>query len=677
MGLERIKKMSDLFEQAVSYIKAGDLENGKKMLIQVLQQNPKDENAWLWMSRCVPTIEQKKECFKRALSINPNNEMARKAMEKLSSPTSPTQVPDNLPPKQTTSPTSSPTHRTVKQTTQPQPIARNSDTVNNRAPKKQKAPSSKLWLPIILALIGCCGTVIAAFVGSDAIKQIVTVIIPRPDNFTISVHVADKSGSTIPGAKVLFFYPAGSLSQYSDSNGVSTFNVSNAGQGNLRVIVETDQYQIFEKQVVYPLETTIDVRLSEKQGSNKNVILRAVTDGSSAPIAGINIVVALNGDIYRQTTDSDGFALFELPFPSEGEVNTQISVNTKGYDVENQFSTLTPGKLQYILLNPNSLRIEVPNISTSISSIPVSPTASTSGITDGVIGSGVVLSQQAGGKGIKIIMLTPDSKPWSDAYLDVYEQKDDATGKPSQGNKAGYGNINLQGELLLSDLKDGLYLICPPNLGYGWGKNGCVDNVRIAAGSQAVVNLQPGKIEVTIVDASGTPWKDVYAEVHTQKQNAVGKPVMDSRVWYGKTDNTGAFNVWLTPGLYAVKIDLLGYNWGNLADAYGKASVAVNRGVTTPVLINMGQISIGLKDSSGSAQSDVYLEIYTQKNDVNGNPVLDARIWYGRTDNGGLITISLTEGKYALKNGDSILYNIPVEWGILTRTDGKTYQQIK
>jgi len=78
--------MDKTLEQAITYIKAGDFEKGKQLLIQIIQQNPRDENAWLWMSRCVP-VEQKKECFRRAIAINPNNELAQKALEKLSSST--------------------------------------------------------------------------------------------------------------------------------------------------------------------------------------------------------------------------------------------------------------------------------------------------------------------------------------------------------------------------------------------------------------------------------------------------------------------------------------------------------------------------------------------------------------------------------------------------------------
>lgn len=75
--------MQTLLEQAVAYIKTGNTEDGKQLLIEVLKQNPKDENAWLWMSKCVTSISEKKECFQRVLQINPNNQFAIKGLRRL------------------------------------------------------------------------------------------------------------------------------------------------------------------------------------------------------------------------------------------------------------------------------------------------------------------------------------------------------------------------------------------------------------------------------------------------------------------------------------------------------------------------------------------------------------------------------------------------------------------
>jgi len=75
--------MPALSEQAVAYIKAGDIEKGKQLLAEVLKQNPRDENAWLWMSRCVTDAEQKRYCFDKVLKINPNNENAKRGLAQL------------------------------------------------------------------------------------------------------------------------------------------------------------------------------------------------------------------------------------------------------------------------------------------------------------------------------------------------------------------------------------------------------------------------------------------------------------------------------------------------------------------------------------------------------------------------------------------------------------------
>jgi hypothetical protein len=548
--------------------------------------------------------------------------------------------------------------------------------------KKNSTKRSKILLPIIIALIACLGTIIAALIGSDYIKEIVNNFYPQPGNAGITVHVADKSGKAISGAQVLIFYSAGSLSQYTDSNGVSTFSIDGPVRGNVRLIVESSDYQIYEKQIIFPIETTLDVRLIEKQGQNENIILRTIRESDSEPVNGIEVIVSFNGEIVRQTTDSDGFAVYTLPFSSKNTLDVQISVNAQGFKIENQFSTLTPGKLQYILLTPNSLRVELPNIPTPGSANPTAPAGSPGSSTeppggtgDVSIGSGIDISKQAGGNGLKVVLLTPDSHPWENVYVEVYEQVADASGNPSRGNRVKSGNINLQGEIAF-DLQTGTYAVCPgENRGYGWTDKDCIYNIEVDANNLTVVKLQEGQIEFAIVDANGKPWENVYFEVYTQKKDVNGNPVTANRVWSGNTANTGIADVWLTPGMYSVSLDLRGYNWGSLSDKRGEVNVPVQKGIKTPILIKMGRITVGLTKSDGTPNTNVYFEIYTQKKDVTGKSATSDRIWSGNTDNGGLASIDLTQGMYAIKIGDNILYDVSVNWGKVSQTDGVTFQQ--
>lgn len=75
--------LEDLLRQAISAIKEGDKARGRQLLIQVLEQDPKNETAWLWMSKCVAPYEHKKECFNRVLRINPNNPYALEGLKRL------------------------------------------------------------------------------------------------------------------------------------------------------------------------------------------------------------------------------------------------------------------------------------------------------------------------------------------------------------------------------------------------------------------------------------------------------------------------------------------------------------------------------------------------------------------------------------------------------------------
>ena len=73
--------IKDALNGAVNAIKRGDLETGKAGLKWVLEREPNNVLAWLWMSRCAPTNEAKLECFNRALAIDPTNKYALEGIQ--------------------------------------------------------------------------------------------------------------------------------------------------------------------------------------------------------------------------------------------------------------------------------------------------------------------------------------------------------------------------------------------------------------------------------------------------------------------------------------------------------------------------------------------------------------------------------------------------------------------
>ena len=62
--------------EAISSIKRGNTTQGRHLLVKILQNDPKNEEAWIWMSKCVIDPELKTYCFERVLAINPTNQEA-------------------------------------------------------------------------------------------------------------------------------------------------------------------------------------------------------------------------------------------------------------------------------------------------------------------------------------------------------------------------------------------------------------------------------------------------------------------------------------------------------------------------------------------------------------------------------------------------------------------------
>jgi tricorn protease-like protein len=83
---------SALLQTAIQAIKSGDRATGQRLLAEALRADPGNEQAWLWMSGVVDSDEQRQQCLKRVLAINPANALARQGLAALKhkAPASPT-----------------------------------------------------------------------------------------------------------------------------------------------------------------------------------------------------------------------------------------------------------------------------------------------------------------------------------------------------------------------------------------------------------------------------------------------------------------------------------------------------------------------------------------------------------------------------------------------------------
>lgn len=75
---------SEKINQAIQLIRSGNTKAAGKILSEIVKQDPRNETAWLWLAGCFDSADKKKFCLKKALDINPDNQKAWAALDRLS-----------------------------------------------------------------------------------------------------------------------------------------------------------------------------------------------------------------------------------------------------------------------------------------------------------------------------------------------------------------------------------------------------------------------------------------------------------------------------------------------------------------------------------------------------------------------------------------------------------------
>jgi ferric-dicitrate binding protein FerR (iron transport regulator) len=76
-------ELEALIEEAIVHINAGETEQGRALLERVLEQDPNNDRAWVWLSGCVEGTQQRRICLQQALNANPNNQATLDGMRVL------------------------------------------------------------------------------------------------------------------------------------------------------------------------------------------------------------------------------------------------------------------------------------------------------------------------------------------------------------------------------------------------------------------------------------------------------------------------------------------------------------------------------------------------------------------------------------------------------------------
>lgn len=82
-GVVMVESVGGVLAEAIAAIRAGDKETGRELILDVLEDDPRNETAWTWACDVAETTEEQIHCLRQVLSINPSNEAARRYLARL------------------------------------------------------------------------------------------------------------------------------------------------------------------------------------------------------------------------------------------------------------------------------------------------------------------------------------------------------------------------------------------------------------------------------------------------------------------------------------------------------------------------------------------------------------------------------------------------------------------
>jgi tetratricopeptide (TPR) repeat protein len=78
-------KIDAWLKGGIEAAKAGEKDKARRLLEQVVEADPDNETAWLWLSAAVDTRGERIRCLEMALKLHPANQDAKMALEWLRS----------------------------------------------------------------------------------------------------------------------------------------------------------------------------------------------------------------------------------------------------------------------------------------------------------------------------------------------------------------------------------------------------------------------------------------------------------------------------------------------------------------------------------------------------------------------------------------------------------------
>jgi len=77
------EQVTNWLNAGIQALKAGQKEEARRLLMQVIAADEQHEQGWLWLSGAVAAAAERQICLENVLTINPNNQAARRGLAQL------------------------------------------------------------------------------------------------------------------------------------------------------------------------------------------------------------------------------------------------------------------------------------------------------------------------------------------------------------------------------------------------------------------------------------------------------------------------------------------------------------------------------------------------------------------------------------------------------------------
>ena len=84
---------TDLVQQGLTAARVGDVEEARRLLTAATRQMPDNIEAWLGLAGVVDSLQEKRDCFSKALALDPENHQAQAGLARVESKIAELQAP--------------------------------------------------------------------------------------------------------------------------------------------------------------------------------------------------------------------------------------------------------------------------------------------------------------------------------------------------------------------------------------------------------------------------------------------------------------------------------------------------------------------------------------------------------------------------------------------------------